>query len=190
MRRRRRAPAAPQPAARAVAATARGVLPQTEGSILLRRRNAPRRGTAVAAAPAACSRLICGSAPPLFAGDDIAYNVVDMQNFPQGEAADKLQLKLAELEAVISTRLIYTGSGARCAALTPPARPPPPREAACPRAVPAQPRRARRASTPRAASRWLARSCEEREPYDASLRDGFACVCTDPRGELFVLCNV
>jgi D-3-phosphoglycerate dehydrogenase len=42
--------------------------------------------------------------------DDIAYNVVDMQNFPQGEAADKLQLKLAELEAVISTRLIYTGS--------------------------------------------------------------------------------
>lgn len=42
--------------------------------------------------------------------DAIAYNVIDMDSFPQGEAADKLQLKLAELDAVISTRLIYTGS--------------------------------------------------------------------------------
>jgi len=42
--------------------------------------------------------------------DKIAYNVIDMQNFPQGPDADKLQLALGGLEAVISTRLIYTGS--------------------------------------------------------------------------------
>jgi D-3-phosphoglycerate dehydrogenase len=44
--------------------------------------------------------------------DDIAYNVIDMQNFPKDEAADKLQLALGQLDSVISTRLIYTGSAA------------------------------------------------------------------------------
>ena len=35
-----------------------------------------------------------------------------MQNFPKDEAADKLQLALGQLDSVISTRLIYTGSAA------------------------------------------------------------------------------
>jgi len=42
--------------------------------------------------------------------DGIAYNVIDLQNFPQGEEADSLQAELSQLDSVISTRCIFTGS--------------------------------------------------------------------------------
>jgi len=42
--------------------------------------------------------------------DAIAYNVVDLQDFPQGEAAAEVQSKLLELDGVLSTRIIWTGS--------------------------------------------------------------------------------
>jgi len=42
--------------------------------------------------------------------DDIAYNVVDLQDFPEGEAAVEVQQKLLALDGVLSTRIIWTGS--------------------------------------------------------------------------------
>jgi len=42
--------------------------------------------------------------------DSIAYNVIDLQDFPEGEMAKDLQDSLAGIEGVISTRLIITGS--------------------------------------------------------------------------------
>jgi len=44
--------------------------------------------------------------------DEIAYNVIDLDNCGTDEEAASLQSKLMELEAVISTRLIWTGSAA------------------------------------------------------------------------------
>jgi len=44
--------------------------------------------------------------------DSIAYNVIDLDNCSTDEEAANLQSKLMELEAVISTRLIWTGSAA------------------------------------------------------------------------------
>ena len=41
--------------------------------------------------------------------DAIAYNVIDMDSFPDGEATD-LQSALLSLEPVLSTRIIWTGS--------------------------------------------------------------------------------
>ena len=42
--------------------------------------------------------------------DDIAYNVVDLQDFPEGEQAVDVQQKLLALDGVLSTRIIWTGS--------------------------------------------------------------------------------
>ena len=41
---------------------------------------------------------------------DIGYNVLDLQEFPEGDAAEALQKDLGTLEGVLSTRLIWTGS--------------------------------------------------------------------------------
>ena len=43
--------------------------------------------------------------------DAIAYNVIDMDGFPD-EASAELQQALLAMEAVISTRIIWTGSAA------------------------------------------------------------------------------
>jgi len=42
--------------------------------------------------------------------DEIAYNVVDIQDFPEGEGAVDVQKKLLALDGVLSTRIIWTGS--------------------------------------------------------------------------------
>jgi len=42
--------------------------------------------------------------------DEIAYNVVDLQDFPEGDAATDVQQKLLALDGVLSTRIIWTGS--------------------------------------------------------------------------------
>jgi len=42
--------------------------------------------------------------------DEIAYNVVDLQDFPEGDAATEVQEKILSLDGVISTRIIWTGS--------------------------------------------------------------------------------
>ena len=42
--------------------------------------------------------------------DTIAYNVIDMQGFPEGEQGDAIQRAIQDIEAVISTRMIFTGS--------------------------------------------------------------------------------
>jgi len=42
--------------------------------------------------------------------DSIAYNVLDLQDFPEGEESDALQAALASINGVISTRMIWTGS--------------------------------------------------------------------------------
>ncbi len=42
--------------------------------------------------------------------DSIAYNVLDLQDFPEGEQAQGLQEALAGINGVLSTRLIWTGS--------------------------------------------------------------------------------
>jgi len=43
---------------------------------------------------------------------DIAYNVVDIQDFPEGDEAQQMQEKILGLEAVLSTRIIWTGTAA------------------------------------------------------------------------------
>jgi len=43
--------------------------------------------------------------------DKIAYNVIDMDGFPEA-SSDDLQSSLLSIEAVLSTRLIWTGSAA------------------------------------------------------------------------------
>ena len=43
--------------------------------------------------------------------DSIAYNVIDMDGFPEG-SSQELQSSLLALDAVLSTRLIWTGSAA------------------------------------------------------------------------------
>jgi len=42
--------------------------------------------------------------------DTIAYNVLDLNDFPEGDAANGLQEALAGIDGVLSTRLIWTGS--------------------------------------------------------------------------------
>jgi len=42
--------------------------------------------------------------------DSIAYNVIDLENDLSVEDADTLQADLNNLDAVISSRLIWTGS--------------------------------------------------------------------------------
>jgi len=42
--------------------------------------------------------------------DEIAYNVVDLQDFPEGDAAADVQNKILALDGVLSTRIIWTGS--------------------------------------------------------------------------------
>jgi len=42
--------------------------------------------------------------------DTIAYNVVDMQGFPEGEQGDAIQRAIQDIESVLSTRMIFTGS--------------------------------------------------------------------------------
>jgi len=41
--------------------------------------------------------------------DNIAYNVIDLDDFPGREAGDALQKELIELDGVLSTRFIWTG---------------------------------------------------------------------------------
>jgi len=41
---------------------------------------------------------------------DIAYNVVDLQDFPEGDEAQDVQKKILALEGVLSTRIIWTGT--------------------------------------------------------------------------------
>ena len=41
--------------------------------------------------------------------DTIAYNVIDLDGFPE-DRADDLQRSLPNLEPVLSTRIIWTGS--------------------------------------------------------------------------------
>jgi D-3-phosphoglycerate dehydrogenase len=42
--------------------------------------------------------------------DTIAYNVIDMQGFPEGEQGDAIQRAIQDIDSVISTRMIFTGS--------------------------------------------------------------------------------
>lgn len=41
---------------------------------------------------------------------DIAYNVIDLQDFPEGPEAQAVQERILALEGVLSTRIIWTGS--------------------------------------------------------------------------------
>jgi len=41
---------------------------------------------------------------------DIAYNVIDLQDFPEGPEAQTVQERILALEGVLSTRIIWTGS--------------------------------------------------------------------------------
>ena len=40
---------------------------------------------------------------------DIAYNVIDLDNFPE-DAGDALQKELLDVDGILSTRFIWTGS--------------------------------------------------------------------------------
>ena len=44
--------------------------------------------------------------------DEIAYNVIDMESFPTGKEGADIQRAIQDIDAVISTRVIFQGTAA------------------------------------------------------------------------------